>query len=106
MSNFPGEGGKALLDQALPKAILFVLGSLERAEGRSRSVDWFNNESFWVSPKVDLLLLGEVLKNLVDQQLVVFDRDAFTLTDAGAAHLDNARKVWPKLQEPSRPRND
>lgn len=106
MFNFPGEAGKALLDQARPKAILFALGSLERAEGRRRSIDWFNNECLRVSPRVDQLLLGGVLKDLVAQQFVVFEEDAFTLTGAGEALLDDARMARPELQEPFRPKND
>ncbi|MEJ5979478.1 hypothetical protein WG901_22685 [Novosphingobium sp. PS1R-30] len=106
MINFPGEAGNALHNQAMPKAILFALGSLERAEGHRRSVDWFNDECFRVTPRVDQLQLREVLKGLVAQEFVVFHSDAFTLTDAGEAYLDDARKAWPELQEPSRPMND
>lgn len=97
MLNFLGEADKAGLDQAMPKAILFALGSLERAEGRRRSVDWFNIECHRVFPRVNHLLLGEVLKGLVEQEFVVFEEDAFTLTNAGETLLDNARKARPEL---------
>lgn len=103
MFDFPGEAGEALIDQAMPKAILFVLGSLESAEGRRRSIDWFNNECFRVFPKVDQLMLGGVLKILVTQEFVVAEENAFILTKAGEALLDNVRKARPEIQEPSRP---
>ena len=106
MLNFPGEAEKALLDQAMPKATLFALGSLERAEGRRRSIDWFNHESFRVFPRVDQVLLRRVLKELVAREFVVFEEDAFTLTDAGEALLEKVRKTSPELQEPSRPKTD
>lgn len=105
MSDFLVKAGKALLEQEVLQAFLFALGSLERAEGRRRSIDWFNNECFRVYPRVNQIKLDEVLKSLIEEKCVDFEKDTFILTNAGEALLYNMRKARPELQEPSRPKN-
>lgn len=103
MGNFPVEGANVLLDQELPRTILFVLGNLKLAERRCLSVDWFNKERLLVFPRVSPVRLKEVMTALVEQGSVICKNGNCIMTDAGEDIMNKIQRVFPAIQLPSRP---